>query len=309
MAGISFPRRGDIGHRRRLPVAAVVHIFHVKAVLVGARHEVGGCRDRLVGDDEHVLQTDGRSVPGDGAHRLDLVVMGRTELEGAGGIGHLRLIHLEIPSHDGEDQFLFVPFSVLVLVAPHEEHGLGRLPGLNVEQLRQVLDRLRLRRGDPLHDRRVGSDRFGSGELSDLSVGRVSAALTADDRVLTDIAQKHELMGHLSSHDPRVSGHSHDRYAAPPEDVEVGLVVGYVLPLQTLLCRIEGIRVLHGELAHSQQTRRGPGLIAPLGLEMVDHLRQLAIRLDLFACQVGGDLLMGCGQHHVATVAVLEAGQ
>ena len=104
--------------------------------------------------------------------------MSRAKSEATGGVGHLCLIDIEITPDDREDQSLLVPFSIVLLEAPHEEHGLRRLPGLDVEELRQILDGPGVRRGDLLHrgqlaHRRLGAPRFGAVEFSNLPVGRI----------------------------------------------------------------------------------------------------------------------------------------
>jgi hypothetical protein len=43
--------------------------------------------------------------------------------------------------------------------------------------------------------------------------------------------------------------------------------------LEAVLVDVEGVRVLHEELAGTQDTRLGPGLVAELPLEVVPDLR------------------------------------
>ena len=72
---------------------------------------------------------------------------------------------------------------------------------------------------------------------------------------------------------------------------------------------MEGIGVLHGELAHADQAAAGPGLVAELGLDLVDHEGVGALRLGGAAHQLHAGLLMGHAQHHVVAAAILEPGQ
>ena len=82
------------------------------------------------------------------------------------------------------------------------------------------------------------------------------------------------------------------------------LVVAFVEPGGI---HIEGIAVLHDELAHSQQTRPRPGLVAELGLNLIPDLRQLLIAAQFLARDVGHHLFMGHAQSQPCALAVLEA--
>ena len=80
-----------------------------------------------------------------------------------------------------------------------------------------------------------------------------------------------------------------------------------VLLLQPGLVGVEGVAVLHGELAHPQQAGARPRVVAPFRLQVVEELRQLPVRLDLPAHEVGDHLLVGHGEDHVPVRAVAEA--
>ena len=129
--------------------------------------------------------------------------------------------------------------TLLLLVAPHEEHSLGRLSGLDVEQLRQIIDGLRRRRGNLFHGQRFTGHRIAATELGHLRIGRVATFGATHDRILTHTGEIHVLVGHLAAHDPGVGGNGHRRDPAAVEDVEVGLVVGPVLHLETFLGGIQ----------------------------------------------------------------------
>jgi hypothetical protein len=49
------------------------------------------------------------------------------------------------------------------------------------------------------------------------------------------------------------------------------------------------------------------GIVAPLGLDVIEQARQLLVGLDLAADQLGHDLFVRHGQHHVMIVLVQEA--
>ena len=65
------------------------------------------------------------------------------------------------------------------------------------------------------------------------------------------------------------------------EDPVVRLRVELEVPLEPFLVAVERVRVLHDELAYAEQPVARPGLVAILRLEVVEHLRQLTVRLDL----------------------------
>ena len=95
----------------------------------------------------------------------------------------------------------------------------------------------------------------------------------------------------------------------PAEDPLVGPPVVLVLLVQPRLVPVERVGVLHRELADPDQSAAGARLVTPLGLDVIDDHRQLAVGADLLPRQVGHDLLVGHRQHHVAVAAVLEPGQ
>jgi len=90
-------------------------------------------------------------------------------------------------------------------------------------------------------------------------------------------------------------------------DAAIGVVVQAVARVQAVPVDIERVRVLHGELAHPQQARLGPGLVAELRLDLVPDLGKLPVGAQLVAGDGGEDLLVGHAQAHVAAPAVLEA--
>ncbi len=93
------------------------------------------------------------------------------------------------------------------------------------------------------------------------------------------------------------------------EDPLVRLVVELVTVVQAGLVGVEGVAVLHHELADPDQPATRSGLVAELGLEVVHDGRKLAVRLHDVAEEVGDHLLVGHGQHHVPPAAVLEPDQ
>ena len=87
--------------------------------------------------------------------------------------------------------------------------------------------------------------------------------------------------------------------AAAVEDPAVGLVHRVVAGVELLDVGVEAVGVLHQELAGPQDPEPGAGLVAELGLDLVERDRQLLVRPDQVADDVGDDLLVGRPERHV----------
>ena len=72
------------------------------------------------------------------------------------------------------------------------------------------------------------------------------------------------------------------------------------------IVEIEGVGILHPKLAQAQQSGLGARLIAKLFLDLIPHLRQLLVRAQLPARDVGHLFFVGYAQNHFVVVAVLE---
>jgi hypothetical protein len=77
--------------------------------------------------------------------------------------------------------------------------------------------------------------------------------------------------------------------------------------LEALGVAIEGVGVLHDELARAQHPGARARLVALLRLEVVEHHRQVAVGAHGLGHVEGHDLLMSHGQHHLRPPAVLQA--
>ena len=78
-------------------------------------------------------------------------------------------------------------------------------------------------------------------------------------------------------------------------DVEAGVV------------DVEGVGVLHDELADAKEAGFGAGLVAKLGLDLVPDLGELLIAAQFVAGDGGHDLFVGHAEAEVGAFAVLEA--
>ena len=72
---------------------------------------------------------------------------------------------------------------------------------------------------------------------------------------------------------------------------------------------MEGIGILHGELAHAQHAPARSGFVPELGLDLVHHDGQVTVAVDGTGHQIGHDLLVRHGQAHVAAGPVLHPHQ
>ena len=116
-------------------------------------------------------------------------------------------------------------------------------------------------------------------------------------------------MGLAAAHDPDVRADGDRLEPEPLEGPDVGAVLRPVARVEAGLVAVAAVGVLHDELADADEPAAGARLVAPLGLEVIDLHRQLAVRLDDVGEQQADDLLVGHRQDHVAAVAVLEPAQ
>ena len=140
-----------------------------------------------------------------------------------------------------------------------------------------------------------------------LHVRRVPAGRAGHHHVLAGLGPRHELGRAAAAHRPRVRLHHHRLDAAAPEDPLVRPALRLERPVQPGLVQVEGVGVLHRELADSQQAGLRAGLVAELGLDLVPDLGQLAIAPQLVAGQQGEDLLVGHAQGVLAAPPVGQA--
>jgi hypothetical protein len=78
---------------------------------------------------------------------------------------------------------------------------------------------------------------------------------------------------------------------------------------QALVLGVEGVRVLHQELAAAQDAGARAGLVAVLVLDLVEDHRQVLVGRALVLDQEGEDLLVGRAEEVVAALAVVQAEQ
>ena len=159
------------------------------------------------------------------------------------------------------------------------------------------------RRARPAPRRRTAA--VGAGMRDRLDVGRVTAG-RADEGVLAGVGDGQELLARRAAHRPRHGLDDHVLEAEPVEDLDVGVAVRVVGRLQAGVVDVEGVGVLHHELAAAQDAGPGPGFVAVLGLDLVQRQRQVLVGGVQVLHQQGEHLLVGRPEQVVGALAVLE---
>ncbi len=234
-----------------------------------------------------------------GAHqRRDLLGVGRPDHRGAGGGDQLGLVQLLVAADHGHHR----------LVVGDVDQGLELAAGRDaVGRRRQGLDGDHARRGEPLRRGEARAVRLGrQARGGGLGVGGVAAPRAGRHQVLAGVGPDHELGGLAAAHGAGVSLHRHELQAAAGEDPLVGPPLVLVAQVEAGPVHVEGVGVLHGELADPEQAGLGPGLVAELGLDLVPDLRQLPVAAQLGPGDGREDLLVRHAQAVVAALPVLE---
>ena len=113
-----------------------------------------------------------------------------------------------------------------------------------------------------------------------------------------------ELVGGVAADAAGVRLHGPEVQAAALEDAAVGRVHDLVGLGQGVVVQVEGVGVLHQELARPHDPEARADLVAELGLDLVEVDRELLVAAQLVARQVGDDLLVGRAEAELPLVAV-----
>ena len=146
----------------------------------------------------------------------------------------------------------------------------------------------------------------GSPALSsrDLDVG--GEARRQGDGVLARRAGRHVLVRRRAAHHPDVGLDPVPAQPAAVEDPRVGAALQLVGARQALLVAVEGVGVLHRELARAQHAGPRARLVALLRLDVEQHQRQVAVGAHILGDVVGDALLVRHRQDQRRALAVLE---
>ena len=268
----------------------------VGVLAVGAR-DVRARLDRVVEQDRHV-DADRADVAG-GPDPLGELVRARGPELGAERVLELDLVDAVVAADDHQQQ---------PAVGDHHRVGLQQRAGRHVQAARDVGDRHQPGRLDQLGRvdarRQLDGLRVGAG---DLDVGGVAGR--ERDVVLARGARRHVLVGAEAAHHPDVGLHAVPLQPAALHHAVVGLAVALVVRVEALAVAVEGVGVLHDELARAQQAGARARLVALLDLEVVEAERQLAVGAHHLRDVLGDGLLVGHRQHELRALAVLELEQ
>ena len=146
--------------------------------------------------------------------------------------------------------------------------------------------------------------------ISRFHVGAVATLGTDHDGVLANGGQHHELVGHAATHHTGVCCYS-DYFGHTGAGVNtlISAQATCIILLQILLRGMEGICILHGELAHADQTGTGTGLVAELGLDLIDHKGIFIIAVGKLTHQLYAGLFVGHAQYHGCIITIGKTHQ
>ena len=142
--------------------------------------------------------------------------------------------------------------------------------------------------------------------LASLGVRSITAGAVHKLR-LARRGKRHELGRHLAADLAAIGLDGAVIQAAAVADRAVGaahVVVGF---LQRFLRRVEGVRVLHDELAAAEQAQARSDLVAELHLDLVERAGKLLVGTQLVADERRDELLMGGPEAEAVVVTVDEA--
>ena len=131
--------------------------------------------------------------------------------------------------------------------------------------------------------------------------------LVVEDLALARRGQDLELVAHVAADRAGLGLHRHRGEAHPVEGSEIGQEHQVVAALGALMVEIEGIGVLHQELAAAHDAEARADLVPELPLDVVEIERQLTVAVDVAPEDVGDDLLVRRAEEHVALLTVPDA--
>ena len=288
----------DVGHGLRFrQVAAPVDARQVEAGLIGADHEVRHRRHVAVGDHaDRLLRADRAEEPRLAAQvGEDLGLRRQAVLGHAGDLAQLDLVDGVVAAYQRQHE----------AAIRHHGHRLDGALERNAEQCGDVLAGLLRGRGDLGHRFRGGGAWTRCGRLCGFDVRGIVGAGGERDGVLARIRQHVELLRGIAADGAAVGLHRAEVQAQAGEDARVGRMHVAVFTHQILVGDVEGVRILHHELARTHHAETRTDLVAELGLDLVEVDRQLLVAGELLAREVGHRFF---GRGAVAEVLLLAVG-
>ena len=140
-------------------------------------------------------------------------------------------------------------------------------------------------------------------------VGRVIGRGGAHEGIFTVLRDCQELFGGRSTHGTRGGITNGVLDAQGVEDLLVRPAVSLVALLQAGIIHVEGVRILHHELATAKDAGAWALLIAVLGLDLIEGNREVLVGAELGLHDGCEHFLVGRAQEVIAILAVLQAEQ
>ena len=91
------------------------------------------------------------------------------------------------------------------------------------------------------------------------------------------------------------------------ENVVVGFEAFVVVVLKIFLSHVEAVGILHGEFSDSDKSAAATRLVAELGLNLINHKRQLRIAGNGVFHEMHGRFFVSHAEQHILAASVLEA--
>ena len=129
----------------------------------------------------------------------------------------------------------------------------------------------------------------------------------AIDLALAGVGENDEFVAEIAADRAGLGHHRHRFQSHAGEGAQIGhehLVVGFARVVEG---EVEGIGILHQELAAPHHAESWPDLIAELPLDVIEDARQVLVGLHAVAEDRGDQLLVGGPVQHLALVAVGDA--
>ena len=129
----------------------------------------------------------------------------------------------------------------------------------------------------------------------------------AEHLALAGGGQDDEFVAEVAADRAGVGDHRDRGQAEAREGAQIGREHLHVAVARALGVEVEGIAVLHQELARAHDAEARAHLVAEFPLDMIEIERQVFVRADAGAENLGDHLLIGRPEQHVALVAVPDA--
>ena len=252
----------DVGKHGLGEIAADVHVGQVVIVFIGADNKAGHCADGAVGND-CAAESDGTERAGVG---LESGAYGfrRSECH--------RLLHLR--------QFAGLDHVQFVVAAHQQQHRFAvgavndhRFDGKRCGQLQkcaELSNGLDARGMHLLHHLCGGRARRGRRNgFGEFNVGRVVRLRAVGDGVFAGVGEHMEFMRSGAADRAGVGSDGAEFQSQSRENAAVGVVHVAVFAQKVVVVHVEGIGVLHQELAAAHHAETRTDLVAELGLDLV----------------------------------------